>query len=80
MNDVDAADPLTAINDPTFLFGLQLLMSLFLAAYSPSEALQTTDVDLSAAAQNVANLKGRIVVLKGKFQVFFKRTVRRSAT
>jgi hypothetical protein len=50
------------LNDPPFVFGLELLMSFLLVANSMSEALQTTDVDLIAATQNVAILKGRIVI------------------
>ncbi len=50
-------------------------MPLFLAANSTSEALQTRDVDLSAAAQNVASLKERIVTLDDEFDLFFERNL-----
>jgi hypothetical protein len=48
-------------------------MPLFLAANSTSEALQTRDIDLSAAAQNVASLKGHIAMLEDEFDPTFER-------
>ncbi len=57
------------------MFGLEFLMPLFLAANSMSEALQTKDVDLSAAVQNVASLKERTVTLEDEFDLFFERNL-----
>jgi len=54
---IHAAGLLKSIRDPTFIFGLEFLMPLFLAVNSTLEAPQTKDIDLCAAAQNVASLK-----------------------
>jgi hypothetical protein len=75
MNEVHTAGLLKSISDPTFVFGLEFLMPLFLAANSTSEALQARDIDLSAAAQNVASLKMRIAMLEDEFDQIFERTL-----
>lgn len=75
MNDVHTAGLLKSISDPSFVFGLEFLMPLFLAANSTSEALQTRDIDLSIAAQNVASLKERIATFQDEFDSIFETTL-----
>jgi len=75
MNDVHTAGLLKSISDPTFVFGLEFLMPLFLAVNCTSEALQAKDIDLSAAAQNVSSLKGHIATLEDEFDSMFERTL-----
>jgi hypothetical protein len=50
-------------------------MPLFLAANATSEALQAKDIDLSAAAQNVASLKMRIAKMEDEFDEIFDKTL-----
>ena len=75
MNEVHTAGLLKSISDPTFVFGLEFLMPLFLAANATSEALQAKDIDLSAAAQNVASLKMRIAKMEDEFDDIFDKTL-----
>jgi Domain of unknown function (DUF4371)/hAT family C-terminal dimerisation region len=75
MDDVHSAGLLKSISDPTFVFGLEFLMPLFLAVNCTSEALQARDIDLSAAAQNVASLKGHIATLEDEFDSIFERAL-----
>ena len=77
MNEVHTAGLLKSISDPTFVFGLEFLMPLFLAANATSEALQAKDIDLSAAAQNVASLKMRIAKMEDEFDEIFDKTLLR---
>ena len=55
-NDVESAGLLSALKYFKFLFGVEFLMALFMSANAASEALQSSDTDLAAAAHAVEML------------------------
>ena len=56
-SDADSQGLLVAFKQFDFVFGLLFLKELFLSANTASEALQASDIDLSAAAAAIENLK-----------------------
>ena len=53
----DARGLLAAVKDTHFLFGLEFLRELFVSVNATSEALQSSDTDLAAAATAIGSLK-----------------------
>lgn len=56
-SDVDSLGLLKALKDFKFVFGLEFLLRIFMAASAASEALQAKDMDLAAAASAVETLR-----------------------
>lgn len=77
--DSDASGLLTAIKEPTFIFGLEFLCQLFLLCNAASEALQSTDMDLAAAAVAIAELKTAISNIDSdeQFDVIYNASIAR---
>jgi len=60
MSDTEGDGLLNAIRDPTFVFGVEFLSRLFTLVNESSEALQSAECDMAAAANSIADLKADI--------------------
>jgi len=60
MSDCDADGLLKAMKDPSFVFGVEFLCRLFTMVNESSDALQSADCDMAAAARSIEELKGSI--------------------
>lgn len=60
----DASGLLTALKDVQFQFGLEFLRELFISINATSEALQSSDIDLAAAATAITSLKAQVASMR----------------